>query len=68
MVRNPSREVSLTSLTRGRALMPKTKITGTVTKPGAVAAVKVLEIRNGRPPLVLSFCLPPGARRPAACA
>lgn len=68
VVRKPSREVPLTSLTRGKALKPRTTITVTVTKPGAVAAVKVLEIRNGRPPTVLSFCLPPGARRPRACA
>jgi hypothetical protein len=39
-----------------------------VAKPGAVSAVKVLEIRSGRAPTVDTFCLPPGASRPRACA
>jgi hypothetical protein len=68
VVRKPSRRVSLKALTAGRALRPRTRITVTVAKPGAVSAVKVLEIRSGRAPTVDTFCLPPGASRPRACA
>jgi hypothetical protein len=68
VVRAAARRVSLKALAGAKPLKPRTKITVTVAKPGAVAAVKVLEIRKGRAPTVDTFCLPPGASRPRACA
>jgi hypothetical protein len=68
VVRKPSRRVSLKRLTGAKHLKPTTKITVTVSKPGAIAAVKVLEIRSGKPPTVDSLCRPPGAARPRSCA
>ena len=51
-----------------KPLKVKTKITVTVSKPGFITAVKVLEIRARKNPSITTLCLPPGAKRPAACA
>jgi hypothetical protein len=51
-----------------KPLKVKTRITVTVSKPGAVSAVKVLTIRPRKPPSIVSLCLPPGAKKAAACA
>jgi hypothetical protein len=51
-----------------KPLKPRTKITVTVSKPGAVAAVKVLEIQKGKDPTITTLCQPPGAAKPGACA
>jgi hypothetical protein len=67
-LRNASGNVSLKALTRAKRLAVATKITVTVSKPGAVSAVKVLTIRKAKAPTVASLCLPPGASKPRACA
>ena len=66
--RNVSGNVSLTQLTGKKPLKAKTKITVTVSKPGAVSAVKVMEIQKSKAPTVKSFCQPPGAKKPGPCA
>ena len=68
VLRNASGSVSLNQLTRAKPLAAATKITVTVARPGAVSALKVLTIRKGKAPTVASFCLPPGATKPGACA
>ena len=55
--------VSLKALFK-RPLKAKTVIT----RPGAVAAVKVLTVRAGKPPAISSLCLPPGTAKPTSCA
>jgi hypothetical protein len=65
--KNASGNVSLKALAK-KPLKVKTKITVTVSKPGAVSAVKVLEIQRSKPPTVTSFCQPPGAAKPGKCA
>jgi uncharacterized repeat protein (TIGR02543 family) len=42
-------------------------ITVTVSKPGAINAVKVLTVRAAKKPLIATRCLPPGAKSPVAC-
>jgi hypothetical protein len=59
--------VSLKELEK-KPLRAKTKITVTVSKPGAVSAVKVLQIQKAKAPTVQSFCQPPGAKKPGKCA
>jgi hypothetical protein len=66
--RNVSGNVSLKELTGKKPLKAKTKITVTVSKPGAVSAVKVLVVQRSKAPTVTSFCQPPGAAKPGKCA
>ncbi|MBE2317472.1 putative metal-binding motif-containing protein [Solirubrobacter sp. CPCC 204708] len=42
-------------------------ITVTVSKPGAINAVKVLTVRAAKKPQIATRCLPPGAAKPVAC-
>ncbi|WP_028065844.1 MopE-related protein [Solirubrobacter soli] len=42
-------------------------VTVTVSKPGAINAVKVLTVRAAKKPLIATKCLPPGAKSPVAC-
>jgi hypothetical protein len=42
-------------------------ITVTVSKPGAINAVKLLTVRAAKKPLITTKCLPPGAKSPVAC-
>ncbi len=65
--KNVKGTVSLKELAK-KPLKVKTKITVTVSKPGAVSAVKVLQIQKGRAPTVQSLCQPPGAKNPGRCA
>lgn len=65
--RNASGIVSLKALAK-KPLKVKTRITLTVSKPGAVSAVKVFEIQKAKGPLVTSLCQPPGAPKPGKCA
>jgi hypothetical protein len=44
-----------------------TKITVTVSKPGAITAIKTLKVRARRSPSVSTRCLPPGASKPQHC-
>jgi hypothetical protein len=55
--------VSLNRRYKGVKLRVGTKITVTVTKPGAIGAVKILEMRSRKPPKVIDRCLPPGGQR-----
>jgi hypothetical protein len=50
-----------------KPLKAKDVITVVVSKPGAIAAVKVLTIRSAKKPLIATKCLPPGAKSPVAC-
>ena len=68
VVKNAKGNVSLKALAGKKPLKVKTKITVTVSKPGAVSAVKVLEVQKRKAPTVRSFCQPPGAKRPGKCA
>ncbi|MDA0181474.1 hypothetical protein OJ997_14310 [Solirubrobacter phytolaccae] len=43
------------------------KITVTVSKPNAIAAVKVLTVRAGKKPLIATRCVPPGTAKPVTC-
>lgn len=43
------------------------KITVTVSKPNAIAAVKVLTVRASKKPLIATRCVPPSAAKPVAC-
>ena len=43
------------------------KITVTVSKPNAIAAVKVLTVRASKKPLIATRCVPPGTTKPVAC-
>lgn len=42
-------------------------ITVVVSKPDAIAAVKVLKVRSNKKPLISTKCLPPGATTPVSC-
>jgi Bacterial Ig domain len=66
--KNAKGNVSLKALAGKKPLKAKTKITVTVSKPGAVSAVKVLEVQKSKAPTVKSFCQPPGAKTPGPCA
>jgi len=68
VVNNAKGNVSLKALAGKKPLKVKTKITVTVSKPGAVGAVKVLEVQKRKAPTVQSLCLPPGAAKPGRCA
>ena len=68
VVNNAKGNVSLKALAGKKPLKVKTKITVTVSKPGAVGAVKVLEVQKRKAPTVQSLCLPPGAAKPGKCA
>jgi hypothetical protein len=57
--------VTLKGFTR-RRLPVGAVITITVAKPNAIGAAKVLTIRRGKAPRVVSRCLPAGSLRPAA--
>jgi hypothetical protein len=59
-------KLSLKAFTK-RSLKVRTKITVTVSRPGASSAVKVLKIRARRAPLVTTLCRPEGASKPTAC-
>jgi hypothetical protein len=59
--------VSLQQLVGGRRLKAGTTITVTVTHSGQIGAVKTLVTRAGRVPKTTTRCLPPGAKKPAAC-
>jgi hypothetical protein len=65
--KNAKGNVSLKALAGKKPLKARTKITVTVTKPGAVGAVKVLQIQKSKAPTVKSLCQPPGAK-PGKCA
>jgi hypothetical protein len=65
--RNVSGTVSLSALAK-KPLKVKTKITVIISNPGAVSAVRVVEIRKSKAPTVTSYCQPPGAKQPLACA
>jgi Bacterial Ig domain/Bacterial Ig-like domain len=67
VLKNAKGTVSLKALAK-KPLKAKTKITVTVSKPGAVSAVKVMQIQKGRAQTVQSFCQPPGAKSPGRCA
>jgi hypothetical protein len=56
--------VSLNKRYKGVRLPVGTRITVKVTKPGAIGAVKILEIRKRKEPRVIERCLPPGAKKP----
>ena len=58
--------ISLKALAR-RPLKVDTTITVVVSKPGHTSAVKVLEIRARKAPLVTTLCQPEGASEPVAC-
>jgi hypothetical protein len=58
--------ISLKALAR-RPLKVNTTITVIVSKPGHTSAVKVLEIRARKAPLVTTQCQPEGASEPSAC-
>jgi hypothetical protein len=58
--------ISLKALAR-RPLKVNTTITVIVSKPGHTSAVKVLEIRARKAPLVTTQCQPEGAPEPSAC-
>ncbi len=66
--KNAKGNVSLKTLAGKKPLKAKTKITVTVSKPGAVSAVKVLVVQKSKAPTVTSFCQPPGAKKPGPCA
>jgi len=68
VVKNAKGNVSLKALAGKKPLKLKTKITVTVSKPGAVSAVKVLQVQKRKAPTVQSFCQPPGAAKPGRCA
>jgi hypothetical protein len=67
VLKNAKGTVSLKALAK-KPLKAKTKITVTVSKPGAVSAVKVMQIQRAKAPTVQSFCQPPGAKSPGRCA
>jgi hypothetical protein len=50
-----------------KPLKAKDVITVVVSKPNAIAAVKVLTIRASKKPLIGTKCQPPGAKSPVAC-
>jgi hypothetical protein len=66
--KNAKGNVSLKTLAGKKPLKAKTKITVTVSKPGAVSAVKVLVIQKSKAPTVTSLCQPQGAKKPGPCA
>jgi predicted phage tail protein len=66
--KNAKGNVSLKALAGKKPLKRNTKITVTVSKPGAVSAVKVLTIQKSKAPTVKSMCQAPGAKKPGPCA
>jgi hypothetical protein len=50
-----------------KPLKAKDVITVVVSKPNAIAAIKVLTIRAAKKPLIGTKCQPPGAKSPVAC-
>ncbi|MDA0172041.1 hypothetical protein OJ998_23265 [Solirubrobacter taibaiensis] len=50
-----------------KSLRAGDKITVTVSKPNAIAAVKVLTVRASKKPLIATKCVPPGTAKPVAC-
>ena len=50
-----------------KSLRAGDKITVTVSKPNAIAAVKVLTVRASKKPLIATKCVPPGTTKPVAC-
>ncbi|MDA0166794.1 hypothetical protein OM076_41420 [Solirubrobacter ginsenosidimutans] len=67
VVRKGSGRVSLRKLIAKARLKVGTVITVTVTKPGAIGAVKTLRVRANARPSLKTACLVPGATKPAAC-
>jgi hypothetical protein len=59
--------VSLGRRFGGGRLRAGPRLIGTVTRPPAIGAVKVLRIRASKPPSIADRCLPAGARRPTRC-
>jgi len=66
--KNAKGNVSLKALAGRKPLKRGTRITVTVSKPGAVSAVKVLTIQKSKAPTVKSLCQAPGAKKPGPCA
>ncbi|MDA0172040.1 hypothetical protein OJ998_23260 [Solirubrobacter taibaiensis] len=50
-----------------KPLRAGTRITVTVSKPNAIAAVKVLTVRASKKPLIATKCVPPGTAKSVAC-
>jgi hypothetical protein len=50
-----------------KPLRAGTVLTVVVSKPDAISAVKVLTIRAGKKPTIVTRCQPPGAAKPVAC-
>ena len=66
--RNARGTVSLKALVASKRIKTGTTITVTVSRPGAIAAVKIFKMRGGgRQPQVTTRCLPPGQRKPVIC-
>jgi hypothetical protein len=42
-------------------------LTVTVSKPGAISAIKILKVRKAKAPLVTSECQLPSAKAPTRC-
>jgi hypothetical protein len=64
--RNASSTVALKPWVK-KPLKVGTRLTISVTKPGSIGMVKGLTIRARKAPKTVTTCLPPGARKPAAC-
>jgi hypothetical protein len=50
-----------------KPLKPGAALTVTVSKPGAINAIKILKIRAAKAPVVTTRCQPPGAKKPVSC-
>jgi hypothetical protein len=50
-----------------RPLRAGATITASVSKPGAIDAVKTLRVRSAKAPTVATRCRPPGAKKPVSC-
>ena len=62
------RTISLTPQFRTAHLSPGTKVQISITAPNSVGKVEILSTHAGAGPSVAKRCLPPGARKPLACA
>ena len=68
LIRRPRRQVKLAPLFAGRHLRPRSTIELIVTGSDQVGDVLFLTVRSDNTPAEKIRCLPPGFRRPAACA
>ncbi|WP_028057599.1 Ig-like domain-containing protein [Candidatus Solirubrobacter pratensis] len=50
-----------------KPLKAGTRLRVDVTRPGAIGAVKIMEVGKRKAPKVTTQCLPPGATKPASC-